>query len=843
MADTDAKMKSETERRGFPVNRFSNETVTAMTHTLGVGTDRKGSSGSKRHLAALAEALADGTRWDAWLAELPAACLLVLEVLVEAGGGTDCESLDALLQQRGVPSEEEAADAMHALLERRLIVPLGRSGESGFFAVSIYHEAFGPLEERVRGVSLPALPEALTGDTSSPPAESPLRRRLAVASLTAHRRLRFTLKGAANRSNLRRFARELGPPTEEIGRLVDQAAADGLLGARDERFVVQASQLFDAIQKDEPLGPFAEWLRPGHWVSLEALARAALGANLEAGRRNLATYPDLPLAYHLSTHLGQIRNALVTTSGIECLEIGEQTWLRARQAVPEPNGDGHVTPSFEVILGPAADLAIVATIGLGCELQRVDRMLTFRLTKESVAAGITAGLEKGQLHAALDVVGRHAVPDNVAHLVAEWERGTRVAAIEEGWFLFADRESQAALERGPLAPWLLGSPAPGVLRLARKTPRETLMNALAEHGLEASLRYPMEQATIQCEFESLDPNIDSFGDFDNPFEEPEPEEENPVGDPPWPLEPTGAPELRERIEQARATGFAPALDSPGDDAGSPGAELGRLAIAGDRAAPGGGDMNDELVQQLVGCLDRLKREAARELAHFRRRLPEHERLSFEIVLELGAPLAGFLALKPKWRRRVANEANDLPELMDLAHEHCERNRMSRVGGQMLALLADPDVVAGFEAAAERGDPILEEMSNLERAIDVVFDGDDPTEVHPPEERPEPSTAASITRRVPPTESFPETQSFDLMAALARATEQRRPVFLLRKQDPGKRKKRGRGRAAKPRVLHVYIDHIVLRAGRQVLLTSDYHTNETLACPVQEIQSLVEERWG
>jgi hypothetical protein len=95
--------------------------------------------------------------------------------------------------------------------------------------------------------------------------------------------------------------------------------------------------------------------------------------------------------------LDQLRRKLNREQSLLRSTVEGETWVRRAASPADPSGDGHVTPSFEVLLGPGASLDIVAAIGLGRELMGLDRVLTFRITPESVAAGLGCGLDPARL--------------------------------------------------------------------------------------------------------------------------------------------------------------------------------------------------------------------------------------------------------------------------------------------------------------------------------------------------------------------------------------------------------------------------------------------------------------
>jgi hypothetical protein len=145
-------------------------------------------------------------------------------------------------------------------------------------------------------------------------------------------------------------------------------------------------------------------------------------------------------------------------------------------------GDGHVTSSFEVMLGKEASLELIVKIALAAELKRYDQVLVFGLTPATVAAGLAAGLTPAEIEAALDAVGKQPMPDNVRAMVRDWCAQVRLAALTRGWILQTDPDTAQRLAKS-LADHLLGQPAPGMLVLDLALERQKISQVLERAGV------------------------------------------------------------------------------------------------------------------------------------------------------------------------------------------------------------------------------------------------------------------------------------------------------------------------------------------------------------------------
>lgn len=90
-----------------------------------------------------------------------------------------------------------------------------------------------------------------------------------------------------------------------------------------------------------------------------------------------------------------------------------------KDAVQE-RGTFYVQPDFEILVPP--DVAYDVRWKLGCFCERVtgDRMVVYRITRESVTEAIELGMEAKAIPALLDEYSRTGVPDHVRVAVEQW---------------------------------------------------------------------------------------------------------------------------------------------------------------------------------------------------------------------------------------------------------------------------------------------------------------------------------------------------------------------------------------------------------------------------------------
>jgi hypothetical protein len=569
---------------------------------------------------ALSEHLRDRSRVVARLRALDPVALVVLEAIAEAGGRLSEEQWLALACRRtGIPAgaiKESLAAAMPTSL-------VGVAWSGGAMAERRGHALIDPpgaaIAEALRGVTLP--PAAPPADAEPRPANVALRDVVALAALTGHRRLRRTRYGnAPHRSDLKRFTRGLGVTAENAERLLVAAVKADVLGARGDCLSPRADHL-RALARGER-GSADPSIVPLHWidgwVSAEALARARLRRELD--RRDDHWALQLDIVKFLDVTASQI----CEHPALEVVSAGDAAWVRRRDASTW-YGDGHVTPSFEVMLGPAASMELLAVIALGSELVRLDRVLTFRITRESVVAGLAAGLDGHTLLDALARVSRRDLPANVAILVQEWIDKAKVARLQRAWLLSVPADTADAIAEA-LGSQVIDRPSATVLAFSGDTPRKDVITALSVVPTGVAVA-PISLAEAEAEYIE-----ERWHD-----REPHPDRLAAPSPPPLPLQFAGDDALRARVDQARERGFA-ATEAP-------------------RSPP------DATPTAMDTALQRLHRERLRELLQWSRKLKGRMRPEAEAAVRDAETMAPFLQLSRKTRRAVLARSRSIGDLL------------------------------------------------------------------------------------------------------------------------------------------------------------------------------------
>lgn len=425
--------------------------------------------------AAVKAALADQAALRARIARGSVLSAVVLEILADLGGqATLSDVLSELVRRTGVtrPVAREAVKGAHQSLSFISLSPMkGHAGRSTvddvLVRIALFDVCAAPVAACVRGLTLPR---------PAPRADAPavtsrdVRDLIALAGLTAHRTLKLNLNGWPNRASLKGLVKGTGLSLEQAERLLVDALRTGLLGETDQPRVKASTLLrFASAEPDTADEAACEaWLPRGRWVSLEAAKRALLAI--------IQTHPHfsitgLLLGGRLVHPASYWTDLLRRSPWLDVLEHSGATWLRRRAVGSAPDagsGDGYVTPSFEVMLGPAAASDVVAQVALGCELVRVDHMLTFRLGPRSVEAGLAAGMEGERFLDALGRVGPRAVPENVRQMVEDWLQSARLVRLERGVIVrVAPRFGDAVA--GALGQDVVGRISPGVF-VVRSSP-------------------------------------------------------------------------------------------------------------------------------------------------------------------------------------------------------------------------------------------------------------------------------------------------------------------------------------------------------------------------------------
>lgn len=493
--------------------------------------------------------------------DAPEHCLVLLEILAEVGGRATVAFLASEAKRRvGLPGALVEI-ALNSLDARGLCVRLTARGRGSWHSdvAALCEPSAEIIARMVRGISLPAEQPPADATRVASIGRAGQRDALAVIALAAHRKLRFTVSGSVNRSGLRGFVKGLGIEAGIAEQDLEMAIDLGLLGARNDRLVPRADRLLavarEGLDDRSTRGCVEQWLPDTGWASVEALARALLVAHARPDPDAVFFGSDGP---EPSRPLTDLRGAISALPGLDCVESDDQCWVR-RAALGAAGGDGHVTPSFDVLLGPAADLELVATVALGAELVKVDHMLTLRLSPASVTAGLACGLGAASLMDALERVAPRALPDNVRAMIKDWIDHARLASVENVRLVQLPAEVADLLCSGPLAADVAARVSPTQLAVSTRVSVKRLEQELERLGASLCRTTPLHEAVHQRRYF----RGDALDDFDLPaeldavtaFEAPAAAEAAAVALP-LPLCFEGDAVLRAGFAAARASGFA-----------------------------------------------------------------------------------------------------------------------------------------------------------------------------------------------------------------------------------------------------------------------------------------------
>jgi hypothetical protein len=404
-------------------------------------------------------ALADPERTAERLSKASGAELAVLEMIVEGGGRLWTWQVVNLTQQRHgwtVAKMQLALDALeHDLLAFQVHDRYQMRGGASH-AVGILDIAGDAIASRVLGLSLPqSRPSAETLPAPTSPA---IRTPLAVLAATAHRPVKITQRLDVNRASARKTAAMVGLPENQVTEILDLGIAarilvgDGFVARPDPEALLALARGERTLSRSAEQQLAVAWTPSDRWIPKDALVRAITHAHLDSYAVARAEKAIAPAGLATLMHEG---HAFVRRTEPEVMRRGEPG-----------AGDGHVTPSFEIMLGPRADPEIIATLGLAAEPVRMDRVITLKLTPSSVASAIACGLGYDAIAAALASVGRHAVPENVAIMVRDWAEGARIVRVRPVWSAECSTKETADAAQKALGERVIARPTPTLLLVA-----------------------------------------------------------------------------------------------------------------------------------------------------------------------------------------------------------------------------------------------------------------------------------------------------------------------------------------------------------------------------------------
>ncbi len=410
--------------------------------------------------------LIDERRVAAQLEHASGPCLAALETLVVSGGQLPTSTLVAAMVERfGWPAEVVASGVGEAA-DRCLTVGLGLmgDGETRWFCV-LLHGAAAQIADAVYGISLPDPPDTAT------PAGLGASARDIVARLAAC--AHFAVKSArngrsANRATLRKLASAIGADERTLQADFEQALDVGLLRTSGELVVPDVAVLRSLAAGDISWAADREVARvqalvpADRWCSEEAIGRAVT-FELMKPMDTPIWHMEYLLEHSRRVSESRARDAIARCTGVARLSHGGHKFLRRFAAPASRGGDGHITPNLEVMLGPDADADLTLTLALAAEPVRFDRILTLKLTQNSVTAAVSLGVEPAALFDSLEHVGRHGIPDNVRAMVEDWVRSARTARIRQVWSVELSSSEAADVAARALGRSVVSRPTPTLL--------------------------------------------------------------------------------------------------------------------------------------------------------------------------------------------------------------------------------------------------------------------------------------------------------------------------------------------------------------------------------------------
>lgn len=417
--------------------------------------------------AAMVALLTDPRFVSERLAKASPIALGILEILVDFEGLLHRDALDRVVIQRFGVSQRDVEQAVESVfgtgLAAAIVAQMPYESHKQRFAM-LLAESSPAVAAAVRGLSLPrSTPEVSLAAAS----RRALRDHVAFLAALAHVTVRATTADLANRASTKKLGALAELDARSAADRVDDAVFAGLVGVRGERLVPRVDALRAlAAGGAAPADADQEWVAAriprDRWISLEALTREL--ARVEHVRTNAPYFErfGVALAQTLPTY-PRLESMLRARAWLTLADHDGALWVRRWPEGGSGSGDGHVTPAFEVMLGPDADPQITLDIALAAEPVRFDTVLTFKLTPASIGSALSLGLDTTRILAALDRVGRHPVPDNVRHMVLDWSRTSRTATVRKAWVIETNGTEAAEAAARALGARVIARPTPTTL--------------------------------------------------------------------------------------------------------------------------------------------------------------------------------------------------------------------------------------------------------------------------------------------------------------------------------------------------------------------------------------------
>lgn len=417
--------------------------------------------------AALVAFLGDEAKVRARLLALPPHLAYALFVLLTEERFLDIDAIVARIRAQTRFDADTARMMVEALPLTGCVSPSTLASGPRAHAVSgmaLYTPALPTLRALLGGFAfeVPEVAEARVRPPTVP------RDAIVARAALAHRDVRVTRAGRPNAASLKPVARALGMPATEFDALLGDVdfAHDGAL-IRVDLDWLERSAMPDAL-----LGPIVARVAG---KDLRAVREIEVAVEREAWRRGPFVEADSPFT--------KARIHAAVRACCDTVEVDGQLYFRAPRLREATAPDGVVTPAFEVMLGESASARDVAILALACAPQRVDRLVTLRLTPESVACALRAGIDGKMILDALGRVSRHPVPENVAQIVLDWWGKAPARAQAHTGTVVVLPEPKREAAREALRALTERELAPGVLLLARHATPDAVRAAMSRAGL------------------------------------------------------------------------------------------------------------------------------------------------------------------------------------------------------------------------------------------------------------------------------------------------------------------------------------------------------------------------
>jgi len=612
--------------------------------------------------------------------------------------------------------------------------------------------------------------EASWSSTEAPSPPPEFARLVAVATMVAHHGVRATKDGWVHRGSIKKHARRLEMAPELLEDLLEGASRCGAVRADAGRFWVDLDGLDRVVRGQVPAGgeQLVEWLRRDGAVSREELVRrlaSARRAPLGLFQRSLTQELD-----EAARDVDDLAPALT-------VEVDGVRWCRLVElaGLPDAAVEGFVTPGLDVMVGPDPDPRVVAQVGLGAELVRLDRVITFRLRPKTVADLVAVGGDPARLIEALDKVGKHGLPDSVRAQIADWASAAKVAVARSVVLVRTSERHHDALAK-VLAARSLGSPRPGEVLLSTDDYR-ALRAELASAGFDltdAQVHDPPPAAVADDADALLD----------------EGEE---------PRLPLAAPlaALRERVQRERADGFAeslPPMFRP--DALFPSASARRARLREETPSD-----FPPVAQRAVAAMLDLHEGLAPRLEQWAESLPAEHRLTAQYHVRDPVLCLSLLALAPRRREQLLAKKRRTPlETLSKAAELVHAHKVSPRGRRVLKGLGNRTFVDWINRLVNERADAIEAMGLSGEASGSG---------------PEPDPAA-------PQLALPYSSPAEYRVLLQAARAARAPLSLSWRSSEGVRRE------------DVRIDEITERGGRTLVLVTEQRTERGRAIHLDDI---------